>query len=149
MSLKEQLQADVAAAMRGGETEKRDTLRGVMAAIKQVEKDDGVTLDDAGVLAVLGKQVKQRRETIADAERAGRPDLMATAEAEIALIEAYLPRQMSHAEVEAVVEATMQRLGVTDLKGMGKVMGVVMGQLKGKADGGLVNQVVREKLQPR
>ncbi|MCA9940548.1 MAG: GatB/YqeY domain-containing protein, partial [Anaerolineales bacterium] len=68
---------------------------------------------------------------------------------EIALIEAYLPRQMSHAEVEAVVEATMQRLGVTDLKGMGKVMGVVMGQLKGKADGGLVNQVVREKLQPR
>ena len=114
-----------------------------------MEKDDGVTLDDAGVLAVLGKQVKQRRETIADAERAGRPDLMATAEAEIALIEAYLPRQMSRAEVEAVVEATMQRLGVTDLKGMGKVMGVVMGQLKGKADGGLVNQVVREKLQPR
>lgn len=149
MTLKEQLQADLAAAMRSGETEKRDTLRGLMAAIKQVEKDDGVTLDDAGILNVLNKQIKQRRETIADAERAGRPDMIAVAAAEIARIEQYLPRQLSPAEIETVVEAVIQQLGATDMKGMGQVMGRVMAQLKGQADGGLVSQIVREKLQGR
>ena len=149
MTLKEQLQADLAAAMRSGETEKRDTLRGLMAAIKQVEKDDGVTLDDAGILTVLNKQIKQRRETIADAERAGRPDMIAVAAAEIARIEQYLPRQLSPAEIETVVEAVIQQLGVTDMKGMGLVMGRAMAQLKGQADGGLVSQIVREKLQGR
>ena len=149
MTLKEQLQADLAAAMRSGETEKRDTLRGLMAAIKQVEKDDGVTLDDAGILTVLNKQIKQRRETIADAERAGRPDMIAVAAAEIARIEQYLPRQLSPAEIETVVEAVIQQLGVTDMKGMGQVMGRAMAQLKGQADGGLVSQIVREKLQGR
>ncbi len=149
MTLKEQLQADLAAAMRSGETEKRDTLRGLMAAIKQVEKDDGVTLDDAGILTVLNKQIKQRRETIADAERAGRPDMIAVAAAEIARIEQYLPRQLSPAEIETVVEAVIQQLGATDMKGMGQVMGRVMAQLKGQADGGLVSQIVREKLQGR
>ncbi len=149
MTLKEQLQADLAAAMRSGETEKRDTLRGLMAAIKQVEKDEGVILDDAGILTVLNKQIKQRRETIADAERAGRPDMIAVAAAEIARIEHYLPRQLSRVEIETVVETIIQQLGVTDVKGMGQVMGRVMGQLKGQADGGLVSQVVREKLQAR
>lgn len=149
MTLKEQLQADLAAAMRSGETEKRDTLRGLMAAIKQVEKDEGVILDDAGILTVLNKQIKQRRETIADAERAGRPDMIAVAAAEIARIEQYLPRQLSRAEIETVVETIIQQLGVTDVKGMGQVMGRVMGQLKGQADGGLVSQIVREKLQGR
>lgn len=149
MTLKEQLQADLAAAMRSGETEKRDTLRGLMAAIKQVEKDEAVILDDAGILTVLNKQIKQRRETIADAERAGRPDMIAVAAAEIARIEQYLPRQLSRAEIETVVETIIQQLGVTDVKGMGQVMGRVMGQLKGQADGGLVSQIVREKLQAR
>lgn len=149
MTLKEQLQADLAAAMRSGETEKRDTLRGLMAAIKQVEKDEAVILDDAGILTVLNKQIKQRRETIADAERAGRPDMIAVAAAEIARIEQYLPRQLSRAEIETVVETIIQQLGVTDVKGMGQVMGRVMGQLKGQADGGLVSQIVREKLQGR
>lgn len=149
MTLKEQLQADLAAAMRSGETEKRDTLRGLMAAIKQVEKDEAVILDDAGILTVLNKQIKQRRETIADAERAGRPDMIAVAAAEIARIEQYLPRQLSRSEIETVVETIIQQLGVTDVKGMGQVMGRVMGQLKGQADGGLVSQIVREKLQAR
>ncbi len=149
MTLKEQLQADLAAAMRSGENEKRDTLRGLMAAIKQVEKDEGVTLDDAGILVVLNKQIKQRRETIADAERAHRPDMIAEATAEIARIEPYLPRQLSRAEIETMVEAVISQLGVTDVKGMGQVMGRVMGQLKWQADGSLISQIVREKLQAR
>ena len=149
MTLKEQMQADLAAAMRSGENEKRDTLRGLMAAIKQVEKDEGVVLDDAGILNVLNKQIKQRRETIADAERAARPDMIAVAAAEIARIEPYLPRQLSRAEIETAAEAAINQLGVTDIKGMGQVMSRVMGQLKGQADGSLVSQVVREKLQAR
>lgn len=147
MSLKEQLRADMAAAMREGDTARRDALRLLLAAVKQAEVDEQATLDDAGVQAVLAKQAKQRRESIADYERAGRPELAAQEAAEVALIESYLPQMMSREEVEAVAAEVIAELGVTDVKGMGQVMGRLMPQLKGRAEGRLVNEVVRELLQ--
>lgn len=147
MSLKEQLRADMMAAMREGNNARRDALRLVLAAIQQAEVDEQATLDDAGVQAVLAKQAKQRRESIADYEKAGRPELAAQEAAEVALIESYLPQMMSREEVEAVAAGVIAELGVTDVKGMGQIMGRLMPQLKGRADGRLVNEVVRDLLQ--
>ena len=147
MSLKQQLQDDLKEAMRGGDAARRDVLRLMMAAIKQAEVVGQKTLDDAGVQEVLTKQAKQRRESITDYENAGRADLAAGEQAELTIIEVYLPQMMSEAEVRAVAAALIAELGVTDAKGMGQVMGRLMAQLKGKADGRLVNQVVRDLLQ--
>lgn len=149
MSLKEQLRADMAAAMRDGENDKRNTLRMLLAAIKQTEVDDQVTLDDAGVQAVLTKQAKQRRESIADYEKAGRPEMVANEKMELDIIESYLPQMMGPEEVKALAAQVIADLGVSDIKGMGQVMGRLMPQLKGQADGRVVNEVVRELLQNR
>jgi len=147
MDLKEKLRADMSAAMRSGEGEKRDTIRMLLAAVKQAEVDGRAALDDSGVQAVLAKQAKQRRESIADYEAAGRSELAAQEKRELAVIESYLPAMMGREEVAEIAAGIIAELGVTDIKGMGKVMGKLMAQLKGKADGGLVNQVVREMLQ--
>jgi uncharacterized protein YqeY len=147
MSLKEQLRADMAAAMREGDTVRRDTLRLVLAAVKQAEVDEQVTLDDGAVQAVLAKQAKQRRESIADYEKAGRPELAAQEAAEVLLIESYLPQMMSREKVEAIAAEVIAESGVTDVKGMGQVMGRLMPRFKGRADGRLVNEVVRDLLQ--
>jgi len=146
MELKKKLQQDVATAMREGASEKRDTLRMLLAAVKQSEIDNKIVLDDAGVLDVLQKQAKQRRESIHDYQQAGRAEMAATEESELVIIEAYLPQMMSREQVKAVAEQLVAELGVTDSKGMGQVMGRLMGQLKGRADGRLVNEVVRELL---
>jgi len=147
MELKKRLQQDVVTAMKEGDTFTRDTLRGLMAAIKQVEVDERITLSDAQVQGILTKQAKQRRESIVDAERAGRTELGETEKAELALIENYLPQLMSRQEIEPIAASTIAELGVTNVKGMGRVMGVLMPKLKGKADGQLISQVVREMLQ--
>jgi uncharacterized protein YqeY len=146
MSLKEQLQQDRIAAMRGGDTAKRNALGLLLAAIKQEEVDTRITLDDEGVLAVLMKQAKQRRESIADYEKAGRTEMAAGEQAELDIIESYLPQQMGRAEVEALAAAIIAELGVTDARGMGQVMGKLMPKVKGQADGRLVNEVVRDLL---
>jgi len=146
MGLKEQLKSDVTAAMKSGDKERRDVLRMLMAAIKQTEIDDRVELDDQGVQKVLTKQAKQRRESIADYEKAGRDELVAEEKAELVYIEAYLPQMMSREEVEKIASAIVADLGVTGPKAMGQVMGKLMPQVKGKADGRIVNEVVRELL---
>jgi hypothetical protein len=146
MSLKEQLQADLASAMRTHDDQRRDLLRMVMAAIKQVEVDERATLDDAGVQDVIRKQIKQRRESIADLEKAGRADAIATEEADIAILESYLPQMMSRDEVEQIARAVISELGVSDVKAMGQVMAKLMPQVKGRADGRMVNEVVRTLL---
>ena len=146
MGLKEQLKSDVATAMKAGDTEKRDVLRMLLAAIKQTEIDDRVELDDKGVQTVLTKQAKQRRESIADYEMAGRKELADQEKAELVLIEAYLPQMMSREEVEKIAAAVVAELGVSGPQAMGQVMGKLMPQVKGKADGRLVNEVVRELL---
>ncbi len=143
MTLKEQLTDEVKIAMRAGNVERRDTIRLLQAAIKQEEIDRQVTLDDAGVLAVLQKQAKQRRESIADYEKAGRADLIAEEQMQLTIIETFLPQMMSQAEVEQLARQAIAETGVTDAKGMGQVMAKLMPQVKGKADGRMVNEVVR------
>ncbi len=147
MDLKERLRTDLTAAMRGNDTQRRDVLRMVLAAVKQIEIDSRVTLDDAGVQDVLRRQVKQRQESIADFTRAGRPDDVAREAAEAALIESYLPQMMDREAIEALARAAIAETGVTDAKGMGQVMARLMPQVKGQADGRLVNDVVRGLLQ--
>lgn len=147
MDLKEQLRVDTSAAMRAGEAQRRDVLRMVTAAIKQVEVDSRLTLDDAGVQDVLRKQIKQRQESIEDYRKAGRQGDVDREMAEIAIIEGYLPQMMSRDEIAQLAGAVIQELGVTDAKGMGQVMSRLMPEVKGRADGRLVNDVVRELLQ--
>ena len=147
MTLKEQLRLDMADAMRAGDKEKRDTIRLLLAAIKQIEIDGQLSLDDAGVQTVLAKQAKQRRESIVDYERAGRADIADLEKAELVIIESYLPQMMSREEITEVATQTIADLGADGPKDTGRVMGSLMLQVKGKADGRLVSEVVRELLQ--
>ncbi len=147
MDLRERLSADLATAMREGDSQRRDVLRMIMAAIKQVEVDDRKVLDDDGIQDVLRKQVKQRQESIADFERAGRPIEVEREQAESAIIESYLPQMMPREEIEQIARQIIADLGVSDVKSMGQVMGRLMPHVKGKADGRVVNEVVRGLLQ--
>ncbi|MCP4425608.1 MAG: GatB/YqeY domain-containing protein [Chloroflexi bacterium] len=149
MSLKEQLRNDMADAMRSGDAGTRNTLRMLLAAIKQVEVDDQAELDDKGVQSVLTKQAKQRRESIADYEKANRPEMAANEKMELTVIENYLPKMMGRDEIKAITADVIAGLGDVDMKAMGQVMGKLMPQVKGKADGRLVNEVVRELLSGR
>ena len=146
MSIKEQLKQDTIAAMRSGDSETRNTLRMLSAAIKQVEIDTRTELDDEAVLNILTKQAKQRRESITDFEKAGRAEMAAEEKQELAVIESYLPQMMGLDEVKTIAAEVIAELGVTDMKGMGQIMGALMPRLKGKADGRVVNQAVRELL---
>lgn len=147
MSLKEQLKSDLATAMREGDAEKRNTLRMLLAAIKQVEVDDRLTLDDEGVQAVLSKQAKQRRESIEHATNAGRMEMAEAEEAELAIIEAYLPKMMSEEDIRQAAGEVINEVGAAGMKDMGRVMGQLMPRLQGRADGGTVSKVVRQLLQ--
>lgn len=147
MDLRQRLSADLATAMREGDSQRRDVLRMILAAIKQVEVDDRKVLDDDGIQDVLRKQVKQRQESIADFERAGRPAEVEREKAESAIIESYLPQMMPREEIEQIARQIIADLGVSDVKSMGQVMGHLMPHVKGKADGRVVNEVVRGLLQ--
>jgi uncharacterized protein YqeY len=147
MDLKEPMRADMAAAMRGGEKQRRDVLRMLLAAVKQTEVDSQTALDEAGVQDVLRKQIKQRQESVADFSKAGRQADVDRETAEIAIIEAYLPQMMTRGEIEALARNAIAELGVSDAKATGQVMGLLMPHVKGKADGRLVNEVVRSLLQ--
>ncbi len=147
MTLKEQITNDMQAAMRTNDNETRDTLRMLLAAIKQVEVDTKQdNLKEADVLAIVNKQAKQRRESIAEYESAGRSDLAAVEVTELAIIERYLPQQMNREEISALVTKVIVEVGASGPKDKGKVMGRLMPQVKGKADGRLVNEVVTELL---
>lgn len=147
MELKERLRSDMVGAMRAGDSNRRDVLRMVMAAIKQTEVDGMRSLDDGAVQDVLRKQIKQRQESIADYKRAGRQEEVDREAAEIDIIESYLPQMMSREEIEQIAQAIIVELDVTDSKNMGHVMSRLMSQIKGRADGRLVNEVVRSLLQ--
>ena len=146
MTLKAQLQSDLKDAMKSRDTGKRDVIRSLLAAVKQVEIDDQVELDDQGVLGVIIKQAKQHRESVADFEKGGRDSLVAEEKAILKIIDSYLPQQMSEDEVRAEAAAAIAELGATSPKAMGQVMNALMGKLKGQADGKLVSKVVRELL---
>lgn len=146
MGIKEQLKQDTIVAMRAGDSEKRNTLRMLSAAIKQVEVDERVELDDEAVMKILTKQAKQRRESIADYEKAGRAEMANEEKQELAVIESYLPQMMDVDAVKIIAAEVIAELGVTDMRGMGQIMGKLMPRLKGQADGRVVNQAVRELL---
>ncbi|MFN9967534.1 MAG: GatB/YqeY domain-containing protein [Lysobacteraceae bacterium] len=147
MSLKQQLTDDMKAAMKAGEKDRLATNRLITAAIKQKEVDERIALDDAAVLAVLAKMVKQRKDSISQYESAGRDDLAAVEKAEMAVIQAYLPAPLSEAEIDAAIQAAIAEAGAgTGPAAMGKVMGVLKPKLAGKADMGLVSQRLKAAL---
>ena len=146
MSLKTQLTDDMKSAMKAGEKERLGVIRLVNAAIKQKEVDERIELDDAQVLAVLDKMVKQRRDSVAQFDAAGREDLASIERNEIALIEHYLPAKMSEAEIEDMVDGAIRDSGATGPGDMGKLMGVLKPRLAGKADMGEVSAIVKRRL---
>jgi uncharacterized protein len=172
MSLKAQLNLDLKAALRSGDDTRKTVLRGLLASLQQAELEkrtaaaremnkggaatpeqiaalEQVALDDAEAVAAIQKEAKSRRESIADAGQAARADLVAANEAELRIIESYLPQQLSREEVLALARAAIAEAGVTDLKQLGAVMKLLTPRTKGRADGRMVNEVVRELLQPR
>ena len=146
MALRERITEDMKSAMRAGEKERLATIRLALAAIKQREVDERITLDDAQVLAVLEKMIKQRREAITQFESGGRSDLVAKENAEIAVLQGYLPAQMSEAELDALIGEAIRTTGATSVKDMGKVMGFVKPKAQGRADMGAVSARIRQKL---
>ena len=146
MHPREQLQADLKEAMRSGDNIRKSTIRMALAAIKNAEVAKIGELDEDEALAILQKEVKQRRETIADAEKAGKPEMVEEAKAEITVLEGYLPAQLSREDIVGHAQAAIEEVGATSPKEMGNVMRVLMPRLKGQADGKLVNEVVRELL---
>lgn len=146
MSLKDRIQEDVKAAMRAGERERLVTLRLISAAIKQREVDERITLDDAQVLSVLEKMVKQRRESIASFEAGGRTDLVAKESAELKLIQGYLPAQLSDTELEALIAEAIQATSASSVKDMGKVVAAVKAKAAGRADMAAVAARIKARL---
>lgn len=146
MTLKERITEDMKSAMRASDKERLSTIRMVQAAIKQREVDERIALDDAQVLAVLEKMVKQRRESIAAFEQGGRADLADKEKAEIAVLTAYLPEQLSEAEVDALIRAAIAETGAASMKDMGKVMGAVKAKAAGRADMGAVSARIKAAL---
>ncbi len=132
--------------MRSGEKERLGVIRMVTAAIKQREVDERITLDDAQVVAVLEKMVKQRKESVVQFEAGNRPDLVARENAEITLLQTYLPKQLSDAELDALIADALATTGATSIKDMGKVMGIIKGQAQGQADMAVVGAKIKAKL---
>jgi uncharacterized protein len=146
MSLKARLTDDMKAAMKGGERERLGVIRLVLAAIKQREVDERIALDDAQVLAVLEKMLKQRRDSVQQFEAASREDLAAQERYEIGVIEAYMPAKLSDAELAHIIDAVIAETGAAGPKDMGKVMAGVKLQAAGRADMGKLSEVVKAKL---
>lgn len=148
MGIREDITADMKQAMRDKNNTTRDTLRLLLAAIKQVEVDERKTLDEAAVQTIITKQGKQRRESIAEYEKAGRTDLSEPEKQELAIIEKYLPQLMSRDEIEIIAREVIAEVGADGPNMMGAIMGKLMPKIKaaGQADGKLVNQVVKELL---
>ena len=147
MSLKDRITEDMKSAMKARASERLAAIRLLLAAIKQREVDERVTLDDAGVTAVVDKLIKQRRDSVSQYEQAGREDLAALERAEIDVLTPYLPAQMSADEVAAAVKAAIAQTSATSPADMGKVMGVLKPQLAGKTDLAAVSQQVKAALQ--
>jgi uncharacterized protein YqeY len=146
MTLKERITEDMKTAMRSGEKERLATIRLALAAIKQREVDERIVLEDSQVLAVLEKMIKQRREAITQFEAGGRADLVAKENAEIAVLQPYLPAQMSEAELDALIASAIGSSGATSVKDMGKVMALVKPKAAGRADMGAVSARIKQKL---
>ena len=146
MSLKERINEDMKAAMRAGDTARRDAIRLLLAAIKQKEVDERVTLDDAAIVVVIDKALKQRRDSIAQYESAGRQDLAEAEKFELGVLSGYMPAGLSAEEIAAAISAAVSEVGASGPADMGKVMGVLKPKLAGRADMTEVSKLVKAAL---
>ena len=146
MSLKDSITEDMKSALKAGAKDRLKVLRLILAAIKQVEVDTRATLDDAAVLGVLEKMVKQRKDSVEQFTKGGRDDLAAIELAEIEVIETYLPEKMDDAELDALIDEVIAATGAETIRDMGKVMGAIKGKAAGRADMGAVSARVKARL---
>ena len=143
MSLKEKLAEDLKAAMKNKEIVRKNVVQMVRAGVLQVEKDNKVTLDDEGILEVIAKQLKQRRDSLPDYEKSGREDLIAELKAEMDVLMEYLPEQLTEDELRVIVEEAVAQTGASSMKDMGRIMAEVMPKTKGRADGKMINEIAK------
>jgi uncharacterized protein YqeY len=146
VSLQARIQEDMKAAMRSGDKGRLGCIRLIMAAVKQREVDERITLDDTQVLGVLEKMGKQRRESIAHFQAGGRPDLVEKENAELAIINAYMPAPLSDAELDALINAAVSETGAASIKDMGKVMALIKSKAQGRADMSAVGTRIKARL---
>ena len=146
MSLKERITDDMKAAMRSGEKERLGIIRMITAAIKQREVDERITLDDAQVVSVLEKMIKQRKESLTQFQAGNRPDLVDKETGEINLLQGYMPAQLSDAEIDTLIGDAITATGAASIKDMGKVMGIIKGKAQGRADMAAVGAKIKAKL---
>ncbi|AAM24221.1 MAG: hypothetical protein XD49_0723 [Caldanaerobacter subterraneus] len=147
MTLKERIYKDMVEAMKSKDAFKKNILSMVRAAILQVEKDTQKELDDEGVISVISKEIKQRKEVLPEYEKSGRQDLVDKAKKEIEIMESYLPEQLSEEEIEEMVKKVIEETGAKSKSDIGKVMGKIMPMVKGRADGNLVREIVTRHLE--
>lgn len=146
MDLKETLMQDLKTAMKDKDTIKKNTVQMIRSAILQFEKDNLTELDQEGVLDVIAKELKKRRDVLPEYEKSGRDDLIADIKREIEILLAYLPEQLTKEELEVIVTDAIAETGASSMKDMGKIMAAVMPKVKGRADGKMINAIVKEKL---
>ena len=146
MSLKERLLEDMKVAMRDKDVIKKNTVQMARSAVLQVEKDSRITLDDDGILDVIVKEVKKRRDSLPEFEKSGRQELIDNLKTEIEVLMQYLPKQLTEEELEVIVRQAVQDTGASSAKDMGKIMQEVMPKVKGRADGRIINQIVKKIL---
>ena len=146
MSLKEKLQEDLKSSMKNKDTIRKSVITWVRAAIKQIEVDQRVELDDVAVMDIISKQLKQRNDSLAEFEKAGREDLIEETKSEIQVLKEYLPQQLSEEELEKIVIETIAEVGATSMKDMGKIMAIIKPKTAGRADGRKINELVKKNL---
>ena len=146
MSLKERLADDLKSAMKDKDVVRKNAIQMIRAGVLQVEKDNKVTLDDEGIIEVVSKQLKQRKDVLPDYEKSGRDDLIADLKAEMDVLMQYLPEQLSPEEIEKIVAEAINSTGASSMKDMGKIMAAVMPQVKGRADGKAINVAAKKLL---
>ena len=146
MSLKETLMDDLKIAMKEKDVVRKNTVQMVRSAVLQFEKDNKTELSDEGVIEVIAKELKRRRDVLPEYEKSGREDLIADINREIEILLAYLPKQLSKEELEVIVAEAIAEVGATSMKDMGKIMAAVMPKTKGRADGKMINEIVKAKL---
>ncbi len=146
MSLKEQLLEDMKNAMKQKDAVKKNTVQMVRAAILQIEKDNKITLDDDGVIDVIAKEVKKRRDVLPEYEKSGRQDLVEGLKAEVDVLLKYLPEQLTEEELEVIVRQAVEETGASSPRDIGKVMQAVMPKVKGRADGKMINVIAKKIL---
>ncbi len=146
MSLKEQLLEDLKNAMKDKDVVKKNTVQMTRAAVLQIEKDNSITLDDDGIIDVIAKEVKKRRDVLPEYEKSGRQDLIDGLRAEIDVLLKYLPQQLTEEELEVYVRKALDETGAVSVRDMGKVMQAVMPKVRGRADGKMINMIVKKIL---